>query len=130
MLFAAVQPLHGFAESKIFNPAFFFVFFITDLIHDIKSITAFCIDRFKETHRILDSIKGIYDHFFFDTYFLGNFGNCRFFQVLLHIIFAGIDCFVCNITKRTADADAVVIPEISPDFAYDHWNCISGKFYL
>ena len=70
MLFAAVQPLHSFAESKIFNPAFFFVFFVTDLIHDIKSITAFCIDRFKETHRILDSIKGSIRSFLFDTNFL------------------------------------------------------------
>ena len=129
-LFAAVQPLHSFAESKIFNPAFFFVFFVTDLIHDIESISSFGIHRLKKAHRALDRIHGIDDHFLVNADLISDLRDGRLFEMLPHIVFPGVDGFVGNIPQRAADPYAVVIPEISSDLTDDHRNCIGRKLYL
>ena len=48
MPFPTAEAVHGFFERQIFQPVFFFVFAVTDLIHDIKRIAAFGIDGFIE----------------------------------------------------------------------------------
>ena len=83
MLFAAIQPLHSFAESKIFNPAFFFVFFVTDLVHDIECVTAIGVDRVIKTERTLDGIEGENDVLFRNAGFGGNFVESRLFVLRL-----------------------------------------------
>ena len=48
---------------------------------------------------------------------------------LSDIVFFCINSFVCNIPKRTTDADAVVVPKVPADFANNHGNRIRRKFY-
>ena len=130
MPFSCSKVFHGFLKSQIFYPVLFFIFFITDLIHNVKSISAFRINRLKQAYRILDGIQRIDNGFFIYSDLFGDFCNGRLLQILFHIIFFGIDSLVGNITKGTADPDAVVITKISADFPYDHRHCISGEFYL
>ena len=128
MTFAAAEPFHGFFERQAFQPVFFFVFSVADLIHNVEGITAFGIDRFVETDGVLYSIKRIDDHFFFNADFFCNFFHGRFFQVLADVIFFCINSFVGNVAQGAADTYAVIIPQITADFTDDHRNCISRKF--
>ena len=121
------EAVHRLSERKIFQPVIFFVFLVTDLIHHIQGVSPFRIYRFKETDRVLDRIEGVHDHLFFNPNLFCDLRDRRFPQVLFHVTFFGIDCLVRNVTKRTADTDTAVVPQIPPDLPYDHWHCISRK---
>ena len=53
-----VEPLHGSLQRELFYPVFFFILFITDLIHNIQSISAVTVHRLLQTHRALYRVKG------------------------------------------------------------------------
>lgn len=42
---------------ELFHPVFFFIFLITDLIHDIEGIAPIGVDRIIEAYRTLDRIQ-------------------------------------------------------------------------
>ena len=71
--FPRSQMLHGFGERQISDPVVFLVFLVTDLIHDIEGITAFCVDRIVKADRALDGVQGIDNVLFGNSDFLCNF---------------------------------------------------------
>ena len=48
MPFPLIQPVYSFPEGQIFYPGLLLVFLIADLVHHIKRIPAFRINRFKK----------------------------------------------------------------------------------
>ena len=48
MPFPLIQPVYSFPEGQIFHPGLLLVFLIADLVHHIKRIPAFRINRFKK----------------------------------------------------------------------------------
>lgn len=70
---------HGIPQGNVLDPVLFFIFFVTDLIHNIKGIAAFGIYRLKKAHRALDRIHGVDDHFFVNADFLSDLRDRRLF---------------------------------------------------
>ena len=57
MVFALWQRFHGIFQRQVFYPVCLLILFVTDLIHDIKSIPALGVDWFVQGYRTLDGIQ-------------------------------------------------------------------------
>ena len=125
-----IQPVNRLPQGKVLHPVFLPVLLITDLIHHVKGIPTLRINRLKQTHRILNGIHSIYNGFFINTDFLGDFRDSRLLQIIFYVSFFGINCPVSNITQGAAHSYTVIVTEITPDFSNDHRHCISRKFYI
>lgn len=100
--------LHGFGERQISDPVVFLVFLVTNLIHDIEGITAFCVDRIVKADRALDGVQCVDDVFFRNLNGFRDLVKCRLLSGLAGQAFSGIDGLVSNIPQGTADTDAVI----------------------
>ena len=61
--FALIETGDRVLQGEVLHPVFFFIFLITDLIHDIEGIAPIGVDRIIEAYRTLDRIQCVQNVF-------------------------------------------------------------------
>ena len=95
------------------------------MVHHIEGVAAVCVDWVVKADGALDGIQGKYDIFLGDAGFFCNVVNGRFAGELFGKQLLGVDGLIGCVPQGAADPDGVVVPQVPPDFADNHRDCIS-----